>query len=429
MTPRGGPEPARVFYGWWVALAFVVTVFLSTGIRFTVGPFLKPIVTDLGLDRGSFSLVVSLSLFLYGALTPAVGTLVDRIGSRTVCAAGGVIIAASLALSARTTSYWEFVLYYGVLASLGLAATGHVVASATLTRWFVRRRATALSVVGAAGMAGISLLVPVVMWAILTFGWRGACLLLGATALAVILPLSLLVLRDTPEGLGLTPDGDPALPAGAPVAGLERTRVGAALRTPAFWHLAGGLSTCGFSMSLIASHGVPMLTDHGFHAMTASTAVGLLGLTSIGGALGVGLLSDRIGGRPVLAALYLVRAVGFALLFLAGDPALLLAVAAVGGVAMSGSIALTSSMTGDLFGRLSVGSIFGTIFLAHQTGSALGAWLGGALFDATGGYGAAFVVACTLLLVGAGLSVTIDARGVASRGARTLPAPRPVAGG
>lgn len=69
MSPREGPEPARVFYGWWVALPFVVTVFLSTGIRFTVGPFLKPIVTDLGLDRGRFSLVVSLSLFLYGART------------------------------------------------------------------------------------------------------------------------------------------------------------------------------------------------------------------------------------------------------------------------------------------------------------------------------------------------------------------------
>ncbi|HTK88669.1 MAG TPA: MFS transporter [Verrucomicrobiae bacterium] len=427
MTPREGPDPARIFYGWWVALAFVITVFLSTGIRFTVGPFLKPIATDLGLDRGSFSLVVSISLFLYGALTPAVGALVDRIGSRAVCAAGGVIIAASLALSARMTSYWEFVLYYGMLASLGLAATGHVVASATLTRWFVRRRATALSVVGAAGMAGISLLVPIVMWVILTFGWRGACLVLGATALVVILPLSLLVLRDTPEGLGLTPDGDPAPLAGAPVVGVERTHVGTALRTPAFWQLAGGLSTCGFSMSLIASHGVPMLTDHGFHAMTASTAVGLLGLTSIGGALGVGVLSDRIGRRPVLAALYLARAGGFALLFLVGDPIVLFAVAALGGVAMSGSIALTSSMTGDLFGRLSVGSIFGTIFLAHQTGSALGAWLGGALFDATGGYGAAFAIACTLLLIGGGLSLTIAA--TATTAGRTVPAPRPVAGG
>ena len=69
MSPREAPEPARVFYGWWVAPAFVVTVFHSTGIRFTVGPFLKRIVTDLGLDRGGFSLVVSLSLFLYGART------------------------------------------------------------------------------------------------------------------------------------------------------------------------------------------------------------------------------------------------------------------------------------------------------------------------------------------------------------------------
>ena len=426
MTPPEGPEPARVFYGWWVALALVVTVFLSTGIRFTVGPFLKPMVTDLGLDRGSFSLVVSISLFLYGALTPAIGALVDRAGSRAVCAAGGVIIAASLALSARMTSYGEFVLYYGVLASLGLAATGHVVASATLTRWFVRRRATALSVVGAAGMAGISLLVPAVMWAILTFGWRGACLLLGLTALAVILPLSLLVLRDAPEALGLTPDGDPAPAAIVPLAPLERTSLRAALRTPAFWHLAGGLSTCGFSMSLIASHGVPMLTDHHFHPMTASTAVGLLGLTSIGGALALGVLSDRVGRRPVLAGLYLGRAVSFALLFLVSDPALLFLVAALGGAAMSGSIALTSSMTGDLFGRLSVGSIFGTIFLAHQTGSALGAWLGGTLFEATGGYGAAFAVACTLLLLGAGLSLTIGSRGT-SPAPRTLPAP--VAGG
>src|SRR3990172_1333843 len=71
----------KIFYGWWVAVAFCVIVFLSTGLRFTVGPFLKPLVADLGLDRGSFSLVISLSLFLYGAFMPVVGRLVDRFGS------------------------------------------------------------------------------------------------------------------------------------------------------------------------------------------------------------------------------------------------------------------------------------------------------------------------------------------------------------
>ena len=424
MTPRGGAEPTGIFYGWWVALAFVVIVFLSTGLRFTVGPFLKPMSADLGLDRGTFSLVISLSLFLYGALTPLVGALVDRIGSRLVCAAGAVLIAAALSLSARMTTYAEFVLYYGVVLSLGLATTGHVISSATLTRWFVRRRATAMSIVGAAGMAGISLLVPIITWAILTFGWRGALTWLGVATLVIVLPLSLLVIRDGPEDLGLAPDGGAPGAGAAATAGGERTPVRAALAAPAFWQLAGGMAACGFSMSLVASHGVPMLTDHGFHAMTASSAIGLLGLSSIGGALALGVLSDRVGRPPVLAGLYLARALALVMLFLVEGPVALMVAAGVGGLALSGSIAMTSALTGDIFGRLSVGTIFGTMFLAHQTGAALGAWLGGALFDATGGYGAAFATAAALLLLGAGLSVTVrtDMLPLAT-------APWPVAGG
>jgi sugar phosphate permease len=212
-------EP-RVFYGWWVALAFAIIIFLSTGIRFAVGPFLKPMAADLGLDRGSFSLVIAISLFLYGAVMPLVGALVDRIGSRVVCAAGGCLVAASLELSSRMTSYAEFVFYYGVVASLGL----------------------------------VSLFVPVVTWCILRLGWRGTCSFLALVTLGIVLALSLLVLRDSPEAMGLAPDG-----AAGPAAGAsgERTPMTAAVRAPAFWQLAGGMAACGFSMSLVASHGVP----------------------------------------------------------------------------------------------------------------------------------------------------------------------------
>jgi hypothetical protein len=66
MAPHARAAEPRIFYGWWVAVAFSLIIFLSTGIRFAVGPFLKPVVGDLGIDRGTFSLVVSLSLFLYG---------------------------------------------------------------------------------------------------------------------------------------------------------------------------------------------------------------------------------------------------------------------------------------------------------------------------------------------------------------------------
>src|SRR6266851_4774057 len=93
MAPENAPS--RIVYGWWVALALSIIVFLSAGIRFTIGPFLKPVSGDLGLDRGSFSLVIALSLLLYGAFMPLVGRLVDRMGSRVVCSAGAVVIAAS----------------------------------------------------------------------------------------------------------------------------------------------------------------------------------------------------------------------------------------------------------------------------------------------------------------------------------------------
>lgn len=288
----------RIFYGWWVALAFSFIVFLSTGIRFTVGPFLKPVVADLDLDRGSFSLVISLSLFLYGAFMPLVGRLVDRFGSRLVVTTGTLTLAGALAATGTATMLWQLYLSYGILVAAGLAATGHVVASAILVRWFVRRRGAVVGLLSGASMAGMTFLVPVAMGFILTLGWRATYLLLGLFTLLLILPLS------------------------------------------------GGLFCCGFSMSLLSAHGVPMLTDHGFHPMTAAWALGLLGGSSVAGALGLGWLSDRLGRRPILASVYLVRALAFSMLFVVHDRITLMVVVAIGGLGMAGSLAMTSALTG-----------------------------------------------------------------------------------
>jgi MFS family permease len=413
----------RIFYGWWVTVAFAVMVFLSTGVRFSVGPFLKPVVADLGTDRASYSLVIALSLLLYGVFMPFVGRLVERWGARLVAVLGTLVFAVALAGTGLVTRLWQLAIVYGVLAALGHSATGHVVGSAVISRWFIRRRATALSVLGAASMAGMSLLVPVVMWLILTVGWRAAYVVLGTASAVVLLPLALLVVRDSPESMGLTPDGVARTGTGSDTA-VERTPLGDALRSVPFWQLAGGLFTCGFSMSLLSAHAVPMLTDHGYHAMLASGAMGVLGASSFVGAMVLGAIADRAGRRPVLAWLYATRALLFAALFLAHDsPAALLVIAALGGASMSGSLAMTSALTADIFGRFSVGSIFGTIFVVHQAGAALGSWMGGLLFEVTGGYGAAFAIASVQLLVATAVSLTIN------ESTRCVPRLSPVAGG
>ncbi len=428
-TPRAAP--ARIFYGYWVVLVLSLIVLLSQGIRFAIGPFLKPVSAELGLDRGTFSLVVSLGLFLFGAFMPLVGRLVDRFGPRIVCSAGVVVMATSLVLTGLVTSLWQFLLAYAVIGSLGVAATGHVTGSVAVARWFVRRRGLAMSALGAAGMAGIALMVPIAMWCILRFGWRASFVILGLGSLAVMLPLTLLVLRDAPERLGLRPDGDTSPPPSAAASAvIERTAAADALRLPSFWLLSAGLFNCGFSMSLLSAHGVPMLTDHGFHPMTASSAIGFLGMTAIGGGLLLGFISDRWGYRPVLASVYLLRLFAFGALFFVRDPVALMVGAAIGGVGLSGSLAMTSALTSEIFGRYSVGSIFGLIFLAHQAGAALGSWLGGVLFDLTGGYGLVFAIAVALLLLAAGLSIAIDERVRPPSRSMTLPGrPYPVAGG
>src|SRR5215470_11545011 len=198
-----------VFYGWWVVAGFSFITFISTGIRHAVGPFLKPIVADLGIDRASFSLVIALSLFLYGVFGPLVGLALDRFGVRLTATVGTLLLVGSLVLTAHVRTLWDFALVYGVLLPLGLAVTGPVMASGVVARWFNTRRGTALSVLGSASMTGLSLLVPVVTWLILTTGWRTTYLLIALGVLAGMLPVSLWVIRESPESMGLGPDGGP----------------------------------------------------------------------------------------------------------------------------------------------------------------------------------------------------------------------------
>src|SRR5207245_9534641 len=108
---------------------------------------------------------------------------------------GTLVLVLSLVLTAFVRNYWDFAVVYGVILPLGLAVTGPVMASGVVARWFSARRGTALSLLGSASMTGMSLLVPLVTWLIVTHGWRTAYVLIAGRALAGILPLALWGLR------------------------------------------------------------------------------------------------------------------------------------------------------------------------------------------------------------------------------------------
>jgi len=259
-------------------------------------------------------------------------------------------------------------------------------------------------------MTGMSLLVPAVTWLIVTTNWRTAYMVIAGLVFVLMLPLCIWVVRDSPESMGLTADGAPPEPHSGTLPP-ERVAAASAIQTLAFWQLGGSFFTCGFSMSLLSAHGIPMLTDHGYSPMFSSWALGVLGGSSIGFTVMLGALSDRIGRRPVLSAIYAGRILIFAGFFLIRDnPTAILAIAVLGGMTMAGTGSMTSSLTADIYGRFSVSSVFGYIFLVHQTGSAIGSWLAGILFETTGGYGPAFAVACVFLAVASVVALNIDQR-------------------
>ena len=244
-----------IFYGWWVAAAFSVMTFISTGVRHAVGPFLKPIVADLGLDRASFSLVIALEPVPLRRVHAAGRHALDRFGVRAVTSVGTVLLVASRwSLTAMVPEPLAVRRRLRRAVPLGLAGTGPVIASGVVARWFSKRRGTALSVLGSAiddrhepARARRDLADP----------HRG---------------LAHDVRVDRPRRAGRAccrcacwscatrrsrwasaPDGDP-LAAGTPRRTSSSGRTaGEALRTLAFWQLAGSFFTCGFSMSLLSA--------------------------------------------------------------------------------------------------------------------------------------------------------------------------------
>jgi len=264
-------------------------------------------------------------------------------------------------------------------------------------------------------MAGIAVMTPVLTLAVQALGWQTTLAGFAAAYTALTIPLAVFVIRDAaPPHTDLRPDEAGTVNA-APVAPAADLGVGAAVRTTPFVMIALGLFACGFSMNLLGTHGVPMLMDHGFDAMTSSLGIGLIGLVAIFSTLVLGRLSDRLPRRNLLAAIYLVRGLGFFALLAVGTHWELYAAATLGGIVWAGSIALSSAILADVYGVRLVGILYGWSYLGHQIGAMVSSWLGGWGYETFGTHWVAFGASGVLLLLAAALSLRLPARGHALR--------------
>jgi sugar phosphate permease len=392
----------RRHYAWTILALCFFAILCAQGVRLSFGAFVRPWQEEFGVSRGTVTAIGSLSFLVYGLSQPFVGRAVDRFGIRRTLTLSSLLVAAGLALSAAAQAPWQLAITYGLIASLGFGGASGVAASVAVTYWFTQRRGLAFALVEAGFGAGQLLLVPLALALISIIGWRST-LIGGALLLAcVVAPVCARWLRDRPEDVGLEPIGGPH--AAQVDANVERTLepqpVGLQqmLRTRGFWALGIPFFICGLTTTgLVDTHLIPLAQDRGIPSATTGVAVALLAAANVSGILASGPLADRVDNRLLLAGLYGTRGLSFvALYFLTGGPALL-AFALLFGLVDFSVVAPTQWLAARYVEPRTVGLAFGCLNAIHQLGSALGAWLPGVAYDATGSYDHVLVVAAIVL--------------------------------
>ena len=402
------------YFGWTIVAAATVLTLLTVGMRMGIGPFFLPIIEDLGFSRSTLAGMVAIGMLCYGLAMPLAGYLVGTHGTRFVLLTGMVVVVVSTIATVLVRHPLAFFLAFGVGQSVGLGLTSPVALTPILSRWFTRQRGMALFFLSTGSMAGIALMTPVFTSLIAWLGWRATLLAFAAAFALFTIPAAIFVFRDNaPADTDLRPE-DVAARAAAPAARTAQAapslRVADAVRTAPFWQIALGLFACGFSMNLLGSHGVPMLMDHGFDAMTSSLGIGLIGAVAVFSTLVLGRLADVLPRRDILATIYLVRGLGFFALVMVGAHWELYAAATLGGIVWAGSIALSSAILADVYGVRLVGVLYGLTYLGHQIGGMISSWLGGWGYEIFGTHWVSFGAAGALLVGAAALSMRLPRR-------------------
>jgi MFS family permease len=403
-----GKEINRWYFGWNIVGAAMFITLLTVGLRLGVGPFIKPIIADLGMTRTTLSLIIAIGMIVYGLGMPLAGYLCNRYSTRFVLIVGVIVILVSTVWSIMTTNIIQFGAAFGVLLSIGLAFTSPVTVTPIISRWFTRQRGKALFFLSTASMAGIAIFTPLATIFIEWIGWRGTLLAFSFLFILIVIPAAIFVMRDdAPEGTDQLFTEEKGEKTYQKQVDSYTGNWKEAMKTLPFWQIVMGLFACGFSMNLMGSHAVPMLMDHQFDVHVASWGVGFSGVVAIFSSVFLGTIADRYPKKNILFWVYFVRGLGFLGLVYVMHPWQLFLVAATGGLVWAGSMALSSAILGDLYGIRLLGLLYGWAFFGHQIGAALGSFLGGWGYDTFGTHTFAFGLAAFILVIAGGISLLL----------------------
>ncbi|HEX3535422.1 MAG TPA: MFS transporter [Stellaceae bacterium] len=390
------PERTSGRQGWLVLTGAFTAFTLSAAIMHSYPVYLVAFVAEFGWSRGETSIAYSVSQLVAGASSPLVGNMVDRLGPRRLLLLGGGLLVLGLAASAAMSALWQIVLLYGVLMTFGSNCLGLVVFVPMLSRYFVRRRGTAISVVQSANGIARGLSAPLVQVLISGIGWRTTYLVQAAFLAACVLPLATLFRRAEREPAAINlavPSTETDSAPSEPVR--SGWTLAEAVRTSHFWLLFAVYMFTGLGSFFVSLHQLAFAVDVGFDKIYAAEVLGAGAFLAVPGIVVTGALSDYIGREASAILAYGISIFGVvcALLITNPDEHLLLWLhACFFGLTWGARGPAITAKTADLFPGRQLGTILGVITIGSGVGSALGSWGAGVIFDLSGSYRLAFIL-------------------------------------
>ena len=355
---------------WGLLLAAGAILTITMGVRQTSGLFVEPVHADTGVGIVSISFALAVGQLVWGIAQPLFGALADRKGPMRVVWAGGLLLAAGLALTPFLRDEWGLLLTFGVLTAAGAGAGSFsILIGAVAARLAPERRSFAAGFINAGGSVGQFVFAPLVQATIAAAGWATAMFGLAVASL-LTLPLALPLRRRRPA----TPAAAPQARDGIPL----RVQLRVALRDRSYWCLHLGFFTCGVHIAFLVTHLPGEIALCGLPASVASASIALIGLFNVAGSLAAGWLGQHLRMKWILAVMYASRAVLIAI-YLASPPTPMTfyLFAAALGFTWLATVPPTAGLVGKLFGPRYLGTLFGLTLLSHQVGGFFGAWLGG----------------------------------------------------
>ncbi len=374
----------EVRYGWVVVFVSLAIHSIGLGAPTILFVALKPIAADLDTLRAVPSFAYSLMMMGAGVGGIAMGWWMDKRGVMQPVLFGAVMIGCGAIVASRSQGQLSLYLATGLL--IGLFGKAAMIAPliANATRWFDRRRGLAVAIISSGqGLAG-AIWPTVIRYTTDEYGWRDTFFFYGVFALATMIPMAWL-LRTAP------PDERMAAGGSSPEASSAPTVLG---KSPMFVQSALWLAVigCCTGMAVPIVHLVSHATDLGHSSTTAATMLSTLFAAGFVSRICFGLLADRIGGMPTLLIGSACQTI-MLLVFANVSSAWALYVAAcLFGLGFAGIMPCYALIIRVLFPATEAGWRIATQYLFAALGMAFGGWLGGVLFDATGGYAVAFVV-------------------------------------